>query len=402
MPRVRRHAPARHRRGNATFTALSIIALLGFGALTVDIGHARMTRAQLQNAADAAAHAAILDIDGTAAGLEAARSAALYVASLNRADRDPVVLAYDDVVFGIYVASANTFSASEDPLVVNAVIVNHQKLDIGAIFGLVAFGVDKLGAGVSSMAVLPPPSPATKVICYLPIAVPACQVTTPGIFDFQASNSGTDSAGWAAIPGEDGEKPNADFLKQQLSGTDCQGADVGDTANVMNGVVSSALALALDRIDRGADHFDGTDVGPWTKGGYTIQPPDAWPTDLWDQPAASDRMKKSAISQGSFGASGLGGPVMMVTQDADGDGQDDFCQDDDGDGEPDNPPNWNGELELVGFVYGMIYDGKTGGNGVARIRVNTEVEFDDYATEGGGDAPVGLVYQDPPRIVPPP
>src|SRR5688572_23906428 len=103
------------RRGNAAFTAVSVLCLVGFGALTVDIGHARKVRAELQNAVDAAAHAAVLDLDYTEAGLERARASALDVALRNLADRDPVALAYGDVVFGVY--DGSTFTPSADAAV---------------------------------------------------------------------------------------------------------------------------------------------------------------------------------------------------------------------------------------------------------------------------------------------
>src|SRR5262245_12077798 len=120
----------RERVGNAAFTAVSMICLLGFGALTVDIGHARKARAELQNAVDAAAHAGVLELDRTDAGLEAARAAAVAMASVNLADGDPVALADGDVVTGVY--DGSTFTPSSDAAEVNAVVVTHQKLDIDA------------------------------------------------------------------------------------------------------------------------------------------------------------------------------------------------------------------------------------------------------------------------------
>ena len=81
------------RRGNAAIvTALSLTVLLGVAAIAVDGGMARHHRAELQNAADAAAHAAAFTYDGTEQGLLDAREAAVNIAALNTAGGQPVVL----------------------------------------------------------------------------------------------------------------------------------------------------------------------------------------------------------------------------------------------------------------------------------------------------------------------
>jgi hypothetical protein len=397
MFRSRRRDGGRARAGNAAFTAVSVLCLLGFGALVVDIGHARKTRAELQNAVDAAAHAAVLEIDFTEAGLEAARAAAVSIGQLNLADGDPVALADADIVFGIH--DGDAFTPSEDASVVNAVTVAHQKLDVQTIFGLAAFGRETLGAGASALAMIPPPTPASEVSCYLPIAVPKCAIYAEGIYDFQASSNPNDSAGWAALPGEDGTRPNADFLKKQLSGEECAGAMMGETAEAMNGSAAAATSTALRRINFGDDG-----EGPFRAAGNEYQPPAAWPTEHWPvQPDASERVTGSGVDSSVFGGYGIAGPLLLVSRDADNDGEDDFCDDDDGDGEPDNLPNWTGTMTLEGFAFGMIYDGRaTGSDAVLRIRVNTEYEFDDYATDGGGTVDYGLVFNEPVRVLPTP
>jgi Flp pilus assembly protein TadG len=56
---ARTHVHVRHRRAAvAVYTAVSMTFLLGFAALTIDLGYLYVVRAQLQNAADAAALAA--------------------------------------------------------------------------------------------------------------------------------------------------------------------------------------------------------------------------------------------------------------------------------------------------------------------------------------------------------
>jgi Flp pilus assembly protein TadG len=381
----------RGRKGNAAFTAVTIITLLGFGALTVDIGHARMAKAQLQNAVDAAAHAAVAEINGTAAGLVAAEEAAIDVAGLNYADGSPVVLTSDDITFGQYDMDAGTFTASNDETVVNAVMIFDQKADIDAIFALASFGVDNLAAGASTLALVPPGTPATEVSCYLPFAVPMCKITGEGVFTFTASSNNSDTAAWATL--ESGT-PSASFINEQLRGVNCEGAEVGDSVSVNNGAIASGVQTVVDRINLGDDLEEGETT---TIGGKEWAAPDPWPVDQWSAyPTSTDQMSGSQISSGVFGQYGIAGPVMLISAgDSNGNGVDDFC-------DP-SPPNFTGSFDLEGFGFGIVYDGKaTGSEKPVTIRVNTEYDFDDYATDGGGDNDFGLVFQEPPRVIPPP
>ncbi len=67
----------RGRQGvSARVLALSMLVLCGFVALVIDVGYARLVRAELQVGVDAAAIGAARVLDGTADGLENARSAA--------------------------------------------------------------------------------------------------------------------------------------------------------------------------------------------------------------------------------------------------------------------------------------------------------------------------------------
>lgn len=390
----------RDRAGNAAFASLTILTLLGFGALAVDVGQARKAHAELQNTVDAAAHAAVLDLDFSTEGLESARTAAEEVAMLNTVDGVAVELSEGDVVFGSWDDEEGVFTASSDPEEIDAVVVSHR-IAVSAVFGLVAFGVETLSAGASGMAVVPAPEPASAVSCYLPIAVPYCRIDGPGIFDFVASSNPNDTAGWAALPGADGTTPTADFLKRQLSGSQCADAEIGTAASVMNGTANSVTAAALERINGGPLRATS-----WTSGGLTFEPPDEWPAEEWpDRPALSEQISRSGVSVAAYGSYGIAGPVMLVSKDADGDGEDDFCDDDDGDGIADRPPNWNGQVTLEGFAYAMIYDGRPSGGGVdatLRIRVNTARVFDDYVTATGGHAEYGLGLPHGPRVLPTP
>ena len=86
-------------------TAIVLVVLLGFVALTIDVGLIQLTKTQLQSAADASALAAATELSGTldAPTVRAnGRAAAIQVAALYKnGDRCSVVLdPINDVTFG--------------------------------------------------------------------------------------------------------------------------------------------------------------------------------------------------------------------------------------------------------------------------------------------------------------
>lgn len=66
--------------------AVSLVALLGFVALAVDLGTLYVRKSELQNAADAAALSGARELDGTRAGVQRAQQAAIDTAARNLAD----------------------------------------------------------------------------------------------------------------------------------------------------------------------------------------------------------------------------------------------------------------------------------------------------------------------------
>jgi hypothetical protein len=82
-------------------------ALIGFCSLAVDYGHARLTKVELQTAADAAARYGVSSI---AAGVTTAQNRAIDAADDNVADGTPVVILPADVEFGTWTSSTKTFT----------------------------------------------------------------------------------------------------------------------------------------------------------------------------------------------------------------------------------------------------------------------------------------------------
>ena len=108
-------APRGTRGSTVVFVAVVLVALLGVLAFVVDLGYAWVIRVQLRNAADAGAHAAVAELDGTAEGVAAARTVAISWAALNAAGGAPVAVDRDDVRFGAWDPERGVFVPRSTP-----------------------------------------------------------------------------------------------------------------------------------------------------------------------------------------------------------------------------------------------------------------------------------------------
>lgn len=98
----------RLRRGAvAVIVAFSMIVILGFGALVLDIGYLHVVGAQLQASLDAAALAAAT---GMGQDETTARARATALAALNTAGGETVELAGADIDFGTWDSATSTFT----------------------------------------------------------------------------------------------------------------------------------------------------------------------------------------------------------------------------------------------------------------------------------------------------
>ncbi|MDP3038101.1 MAG: pilus assembly protein TadG-related protein, partial [Rhodocyclaceae bacterium] len=75
--------PSRQRGAVAVVVGLSLVVLIGFLGLVLDLGQLFITRTELQNAADAAALAGAKELDGTVAGITRAKDRARQTAAAN-------------------------------------------------------------------------------------------------------------------------------------------------------------------------------------------------------------------------------------------------------------------------------------------------------------------------------
>lgn len=100
------------RRGNfLVLFAISASVVLGFGALGIDISYLRNSQMELQNAVDAAAHAAMVSYRQGSSQSEA-RDVAKLVAANNRVAGRAVSLGTDDIIFGTWDFEGGGFSTS--------------------------------------------------------------------------------------------------------------------------------------------------------------------------------------------------------------------------------------------------------------------------------------------------
>ncbi|MEZ5839879.1 MAG: pilus assembly protein TadG-related protein [Hyphomicrobiales bacterium] len=133
----------------APFAALFAPVAAGFAALSIDVGIAYFERAEMQTAADAASLAAAMHLPDKAA----ARNAALVYAEKNMpAAEHGMVLAEEDIVFGTWDSSVQSFVANSGAP--SAVSVTLRKTvergnAVPTVFGRV-LGYDTIEVGSSS------------------------------------------------------------------------------------------------------------------------------------------------------------------------------------------------------------------------------------------------------------
>jgi len=189
--------------------AISLVVLLGFAALAIDIGYFYHTKNQLQGAADAAALAGAVKLDGTNDPIQPdARHEAITYAELNSASGSPVhlsnddsnVLAKDNGINDITVGSwaANTYTAGGTP--VNAVQVRARSTNKDAagfprIFGKI-FDTTKQEIQPEAIAARPARSSTFFYFCDI-----ACSSTTslPRILSTDTSAPFENQFAWTSL-----------------------------------------------------------------------------------------------------------------------------------------------------------------------------------------------------------
>jgi uncharacterized membrane protein len=99
--RAHAHAHARERGSIALVFALALLSMLAMAGCVLDLAHLYIAKAELQNAADSAALAGALDLDGSATGIAKAHAMAQKMARHNQVDfSTDVILNAASISFG--------------------------------------------------------------------------------------------------------------------------------------------------------------------------------------------------------------------------------------------------------------------------------------------------------------
>lgn len=355
--------PSRRRRGGVVIiVALVLGVLLGFLALVIDLGYARVVSTQIQMNAEAAAMAGGMKLDGTDEGLENAVAAAMTYAELNPVAGKTVSIDAADVQTGVW--DGADFTASTDAAEVNALRVTPRVDDVSAFFSKVAFGGDDMtmtGQATTTREF----GGAGGVSCYLPVAIPSCllesRYSTSSIVnvDLKLAPSGIDSMGWARVGGS----PNASWTRSQILNCEADGeAAIGDDVGLQNGVVTSALSALATAVSSSST---------------------TWDTSLWGPMPA--QASNSSITASKYGNT-FEGPIVVFEDDS-------YCTGSGG--------SFNGTEVISGFVWGAVYDvvnkGAASGKTI-KMRLDTQNTYSDDSTRGGGPD-YGITYAGSPTFV---
>lgn len=355
-----RSATRVRRRGNAIVVVLCLTSLLGFSVMAIDVGFGTLAHAELQGVVDASALAAVGELDGTDAGLEAAVEIAIELSTLNAGGTMPLTAA--DITLGAYVDGA--FIESRDASAINAVRISRESVPVLPVLSDGVFG-ETLAVRAEASAYRPIGGVLAETNCFLPIAVPECYFdgASQTVLRMEFTAEGAASAGGSGRGGgrgrggdeveavdaslpisfigwADPENANANNVKIQMGDT-CSAETpvaIGDWIDTNNGMISSAQSVLVDNLN---------DVG-------TMEP-DAWDAASWGVMPDRDGLNAnlpadSGIQDHTWGHV-IQGPVALV--DAACDGTAKFGQ----------------EMQVVGFAWGALYDAKETASGGTKQNV---------------------------------
>jgi hypothetical protein len=388
-------ANRRNRRGNAVYTAITLLTLMGFGALTVDIGRDRVAQAEIQNAADAGVHAAVrVMVPSNTATFTSAKTAGAAVGNaayvLGRqigTTSDAFTTASFEI--GVWDTSAHTFTVTNtNP---NAVRALNKQATVDILFGSAAFMTSNTTLTASATAIaMAPTGVASHVQCPLPFAVPDCYFNGSGAAHTQTwsiQNANVDDIAWALPAGVTG----AAAVRNLLTGTNCYGgAAIGeDMVDLNNGMITSAYTDLRDL------------MAGSTVNGVTLSSTQVWDTGNWGtapttpatgSPFASDTTRFVGGS-GHYGTGALyQGPIMLFNSGSDGY----TCP-------TSGSAHWNETRDITGFAWAVIYD--TGGATGSTSSLSMTIDFsgthtagdETSTTDNGVDG--GIAALEPPIIV---
>jgi len=239
--------------------ALGMTVFLGFAALGLDIAHMLSVKRELTKAAEAGALSGargLWPVDITSAinrdpKCDIATSWALAATTKNQVDGSNLAATEVTVEVGRWDYVANQFTPGINSSA-NSVRVTTRRSDVQMMFSRI-FGVNSEYMSAQALAVMDFAGGVGKGT--LPIAVNQDYAQNPGLTIYIGFNPDPeDNGGWfAAEP----DNVNAKTLKDYIKNDSCPPLNIGDTIDLTNGVVDSALQELKTEL---ATHPGGWDV----------------------------------------------------------------------------------------------------------------------------------------------
>lgn len=348
--------------------AISLVVLLGFAALVVDLGAVHKADAELEACVDAAALAGASHIDESAAGLEAARRAAQAVASENAVRQVPVDADDLELVFGTWSPDTGVFAPSSNVAAINALRVSAEVRDIPTPFAGAAFGLGFADAEAEATAVRPPPEPVGEVDCFLPLAIPMCRYeqveagTLPSVGSYRMANDTVDNIGWAHPDGANARNVRT-ALDKAASGR-CYDDDttiaLGDPIPLSNGVLAGEIRTTRRLLMESGD--------PWDYG-------------LWGPKPEAD--ENSLLPVGAYGGMGVvQGPLVVFDE------GEQSC----------GAVKFNQSAPMERFAWAVIFDVYAGPQSHKGLQILLDLEH-EFEEPGSGSGSGTVVDRPPGRLV---
>src|SRR5436190_5693374 len=290
---------SRNRQGSiAIIAGISFTVLAGLAAVSIDLGRARVAKTELQYVADAAAHAAVSPLDGTADGITKAQ--ALVTTLVSQTSVWGMTPTIDSMESGYWDGATSTWHTTNDPAQVKGLKVT-LSANIGYIgFSKAAFGTTALtpralgGSAKESFEGNMSQEPAGEVECYIPIAIPSCIIE-----NMMAANKTAETGTWQPSTSnnvawaDQTTNPSSSMLSAQfnsLSGG-CSGGSTmtaGNNVYLNNGMISAVTQTV-------AGYINGTATDVW---------------DAADWGTIPTRMSGSAVTASRYGHV-IAGPMVV-------------------------------------------------------------------------------------------
>jgi Flp pilus assembly protein TadG len=251
------------------FTTVTLVLLLVFGGIAIDVTYFGSVRRELQRSMDSAALAGAGNLGFDDTVFPVARAAAQNYAGLNGYS-DPAAGGVSlnpntannptgNIVLGIW--NGNNFTPSLSGTEVNAVrcqFATTVPTSFLRLLGMASLGVSAQAIAVANPPLLPPTP------CVFPMALSGCAFTNAGAFNSQGcgaaatfisssgkppgTNAGTNTAAWANLCGT--STPSAPDTKNAINGAasgtcnpGCTTPQTGDTIGTNNGMQQSVFNL---------------------------------------------------------------------------------------------------------------------------------------------------------------